>query len=97
MAEEAAGVQYTVKELLGRIEGKIDLLTSQLLTKADSGRVAELELRVDDIQRDVEVAKTKLTVAEAVQRNTRWLIFTAVPGAATLAALLAPWLQKTVS
>jgi hypothetical protein len=80
MAEQNGSVTFTVKELLARIEGKIDALTVTLALKADRTDVADLNQRV-----------TKLELGGAGDTGARewlWRAVMALPGIAALAAYL---------
>lgn len=59
MGEESnsADIRYTVKEVLSRIEGKLDLLSMQLQQKADISHVAALDNDVQSLKRDMQEGK----------------------------------------
>jgi hypothetical protein len=63
-------VQFTVKELLARIDGKIDMITGLVHEKADKQDLKLLESRVDKMEKvaadkmEVEKVETRLLKVE---------------------------------
>ncbi len=79
MAGDETVVEYTVKELLGSLDHKMDTVVRSVAGKADVATVTRLHDRVDVLE---EASRTAMAVAEVGRRranNNRWLIFTAVP------------------
>ncbi len=79
MAGDDASVSYTVRELIGRVDAKLDLVLEGLAGKASvaaldriDGKIVELAGRLTSLES--EAASTK-----AVASNTRWMLFSAVP------------------
>lgn len=72
--ETGSTVNYTVKELLGRMEGKLDALIDQT-----SGKLVVLEGRISAVE-------TQCALAAAVSRNTRWILVGAFPAVVAAAA-----------
>lgn len=71
-------VSYTVKDLINRVEAKVDLILDRLDGKADKTVVVAIEERLYAVE-------TQCAVTAAVSRNTRWILvgaFPAVLGAA---------------
>lgn len=76
-----SNVNYTVKELLGRIEGKLDAMAALMATKADIHDVQEIRRQVEDNARDISVLR-------AISRNTRFMLATGIPAVVGLAAFI---------
>ncbi len=74
MSEE--GVTYTVKELIGRLDAKLDIISGQV-----GGKLAEVEKRVATLEAEGIASK-------AVAANTRWIVYTAIPCVAGMAAII---------
>lgn len=72
MAEEPS-VTYTVKDLIGRVDVKVDQILSRLETKANTAEVAALAVRVDTLE-------DELAVERALGRRTARLVIFGVPG-----------------
>ncbi len=90
MAEE--GVNYSVKELLARQDVKLDILLGDVSKKADATAVDALRLIVEGVAerfgKRIGDLETGQEVQRAVSRNTRWIVFTAIPATAGLATLI---------
>ncbi len=84
-------VQYTVKELLARIDGKIDTLTATLQNKADKSEVLALEreLRIlhDDKAEQSQVDKLEQKVSSSEKLVVRGIGTIAAGAALAVAAL----------
>lgn len=48
------GIQYTVKEMLAQIDGKITVLTQRMDSKVDSGAVDSIKDRVTAVERELD-------------------------------------------
>jgi len=92
------GVVFTVKELIGRLDGKLDMMMNVLTNKADrtdvnalGNRVGALEDKVGEMhQREVEREAAKLaeTRAETThQENNRWVLGTVITLGLLMAAI----------
>ena len=59
MADESDNgrISFTTKELLSRIEGKLDMLANQLQMKADMSSVHAVTSRVETLERDMQEGK----------------------------------------
>ena len=76
--EDDGTVTYSVKELIEKLDRKLDTFLSMLHSKADASEVQELKARVDGVERTV----TTLTEREAVQekheervtQRRRWVV-----------------------
>ena len=66
-AGENGKVTFTVKELLGKLDNKLDLVIAQLATKAEAHVVEELEKRVTALEGSA-ATETQLT------SYRRWLL-----------------------
>jgi hypothetical protein len=88
--EEQQRVSFTVKELLGQINTKLDVMALAIAAKAEAAVVERLATRVDALEREA-------TVIKALRVNRRWLIGTAIAAVAAFAALLAVLLRVHIS
>lgn len=71
-------VTFTVKELIGDINRKLDAVLTALHGKADTSRVQALEARVDGVERSVAALEQREEVQErhderSTQRR-RWVV-----------------------
>lgn len=60
MADETNGsgdIRYTTKEVLARIEGKIDVMAAQLQQKADVAHVTAATARIEQLEKDMQEGK----------------------------------------
>lgn len=77
MAEEPA-IVYSVKELISRLDGKLDAIMSVLVNKADRADVTALERRMDTTEGDVSGLKDREKRREAEKNDRtlskRWVI-----------------------
>lgn len=102
MVEEEASVRYSVRDLLARLDGKLDSLTISLARKADKTDIERVERRVDghDVRlsaletrdHDREIAASvhaKRDERAEEQRRHRWSVRERVFGAITTAAIAA--------
>lgn len=79
MSEGNGNVSYSVKELLAKLDGKIDGLFMALGSKADKEELVELEK---------QVAELKLEAARSGGgREWAWRVAIAAPGLASLIAI----------
>lgn len=85
-------IAFSVRDLLTKMDGKLDTINSQLGTKADLIRVDQLAHSIGDLQsrmstlegdhkRDLQTASNKLA-------NRQWFIPTALTGFMVLVGLL---------
>ena len=103
MGAEDPGVVFTVKELIGRLDGKIDVVLQTLTNKADRTDLAILGDRVGRVESSVaelhererarEEARTaarkaKEEVESKHRDNHRWVIGTLIASAAAIAAFV---------
>jgi hypothetical protein len=77
---EEPGIVFSVKELIGRLDGKLDTITNILTSKADRSDVIALEHRVGQVEDKVNVMHQ---AAETRQINEmdhtvtkRWVVTT---------------------
>lgn len=75
-----SNVSYTVKELIARLEGKLDLALTIIHDKANNGEVMALAARVVSLESDRQATKTLSTYK-------RWLIGTAIIAVGAVSAL----------
>lgn len=73
MGDSDAVVNYTVKELVARLEGKVDRILDVLDHKVDAAVVDALTTRLEVIELDLAITK-------ATAKKTRTLLFVGVPG-----------------
>jgi hypothetical protein len=75
-------VTYTVKELIEKVDHKLDVIVEQIATKADVGEVAKLIVRVEKLEDDSASAAAleEYRTRQERQRKTdrRWMIGMAV-------------------
>lgn len=95
---EDPGVVFTVKELIGRLDGKLDMLMNVLTNKADrtdvaalGTRVGTLEDRVGDmhqreLQRDA-AAQAEQRVETGHKDSRRWVLTTMIATGLLMAAI----------
>jgi hypothetical protein len=57
MNGEGGEIRYSTKEVLARIEGKLDMLSTQLQQKADVSQVAANSARISTLERDMQEGK----------------------------------------
>lgn len=90
-------VSYSVKEILDRIEGKVDTLVAGLASKADVSALIALGQQVDQHSRLLDQLSQRLKdtdeTAAAKQDWRRWIIPTILSLVATAAMIipLIPW------
>lgn len=77
--EAGPTVNYTVKELLNRMEGKLDALIEQTSGKASQVDLLRVEARVAAVEE-------QCAVSAAISRNTRWILVGAFPAVLAAAA-----------
>ena len=65
--DDNGSVSYTVKELLAKLDGKVDTIILALGSKADKAELAEVERRVLALEKQTE---TQVRVNEALQVNS---------------------------
>lgn len=73
MAEGEPAITFTVKEILARVDGKVDLILAQLAGKASLAEVDALKNRVDSLEDD-------LAIERALAKRTARVVFYGVPG-----------------
>lgn len=77
MAEEPA-IVYSVKELISRLDGKLDAIMSVLTNKADRADVTALERRVDSTEGEIkgikEREKRRLEEKNKATLGKRWMV-----------------------
>ncbi len=88
MAGDEGTVQYTVKELIGRLDAKMDLLLDAVDSKASVAALDRIDGKITTLEGRVSLLETAEASAKAVSSNTRWMLFTGIPGAVGLAVLL---------
>jgi hypothetical protein len=88
-AGENGRITYTVKELLGKLDNKLDLIVAQLATKAEAHEVEQLEVRVAVLEGSAataaELEKQRKKLADERKRDRRWVLGLGIP---TLVAVL---------
>ena len=90
-ADPDVHVQFTVKELLSRIDGKIDILTGLIHEKADKADLNRLDGRVAKIERESATSdalrqNTEKITAQGVATKRQWVAI-AFSAIGTLAAI----------
>jgi hypothetical protein len=91
VADDESTVSYTVKELIERLERKIDQFLTLLHNKADRRDLAVLEQRVDTVERHVSALNQREAAQEKRTEWKRWLIptiATLVLAGATVVSLI---------
>ena len=77
MAEEPT-IVYSVKELIGRLDAKVDTILNVLTSKADRSDVAALEHTVNDVKEKVSGLETRERERDGQQASRtlskRWVI-----------------------
>lgn len=105
MPDDEPVISYSLKDVLGRMEGKLDRLVDALAMKADRTEISRLDTRVDVVDARVEgvdarvkaVEEEHRAVAEAADRRVeqrRWLVptvATAIAAAGTVAGAAAAY------
>lgn len=72
LVSEEPGIVFSVKELISRLDGKLDMMMNVLTNKADRSDVAALEHRVGNVEAKVEnIATQRRTEAEVTENNTQ--------------------------
>jgi hypothetical protein len=88
-AGENGRITYTVKELLGKLDAKLDLIVAQLADKADAHEVEDLERRVGVLEgsaaTEAEVERQRVKLQNERKRDRRWMLGLLIP---TLVAVL---------
>lgn len=91
MAEEPA-IVYSVKELISRLDGKLDAMMNLLTNKADRADVTALERRVDANEGEVAGLKTREQQRQENRDNytlgKRWVIAIVVSISTSLLSVL---------
>ncbi len=77
---DTGSVSYTIKELLGKLDGKIDVIILTLSGKADKGDLVEVERRVSSLEREV-VLQEKVNEALRKENGQTWSVREKVLGA----------------
>lgn len=99
MAEEP-GIVFSVKELIGRLDGKLDTITNILTSKADRSDVIALEHRVGQVEDKVNVLHERNEAATVTERDQsvkhRWVITTWVSVAVAVIAIVGIVVQAVV-
>lgn len=76
-ADETA---YTVKDLILRLDGKVDAIIEALAGKATGAEVEDL--------------KTRVTVLETQSKTTQFILFKAIPSALAVAGALVAFFAR---
>lgn len=76
--DQAPTVEYTVKELLGEIRGKIDTLIKIVSEKADKAELVALTGRVATLELSAASKEATRKNEEKIKRFWIWLVFTGV-------------------
>jgi hypothetical protein len=88
-AGENGRITFTVKELLGKLDAKLDLIVAQLAEKADAHDLEDLEKRVASLEGSAataqEVDKQRVKLQNERKRDRRWALGLGIP---TLLAVL---------
>lgn len=91
MAEEP-GIVFSVKELIGRLDGKLDTITNILTSKADRSDVIALEHRVGQVEDKVNVLHERNEAATITERDhtvqKRWVVTTWISVGVALIAIV---------
>jgi hypothetical protein len=90
-AGENGRITYTVKELLGKLDNKLDLIVAQLATKAEAHEVEDLQKRVTVLEAEAATESTleeyRAQVEEQRKSDRRWALGFAVSTLLTVFAL----------
>lgn len=90
MAEEP-GIVYSVKELISRLDGKLDMITNILTSKADRSDVIALEHRVGQVEEKVSRLHDRDAAEEITSRDQtvrhRWVVTTWISIIVAIAAI----------
>lgn len=69
LVAEEPGIVFSVKELISRLDGKLDMMMNVLTNKADRADVTALEHRVGSIEAKVETIATQRETESKVNEN----------------------------
>jgi hypothetical protein len=90
-AGENGRITYTVKEVLGKLDNKLDLIVAQLATKAEAHEVEDLQKRVTVLEAEAATESTleeyRAQVEEQRKSDRRWALGFAVSTLLTVFAL----------
>jgi hypothetical protein len=90
-AGENGRITYTVKELLGKLDNKLDLIVAQLATKAEAHEVEDLQKRVTVLEAEAATESTleeyRTQVEDQRKSDRRWALGFAVSTLLTVLAL----------
>jgi hypothetical protein len=90
-AGENGRITYTVKELLGKLDNKLDLIVAQLATKAEAHEVEDLQKRVTVLEAEAATESTleeyRTQVEDQRKSDRRWALGFAVSTLLTVFAL----------
>lgn len=93
LVNEDPTIVFSVKELISRLDGKLDMLMSALTSKADKTELdalAERVVKVEDAIQAMNAVREALVRARGDHVNTtRWRITALIAGGAALVALAA--------
>lgn len=92
-----ASITFSVKELIGRVDSKLDLLIAKVDEKASRDLVDRLAAQLQDkadtrfaleLENRIGVLETEGATSRAVGTSTRWILFTAIPAVAAVTAVV---------
>jgi hypothetical protein len=88
---ENGRITFTVKELLGKLDNKLDLIVAQLSTKAEAHEVEDIRKRVAQLESEAATESTleeyRAQVEEQRKSDRRWALGFAVSTLLTVMAL----------
>ncbi len=87
------GINYSVKELIGKLDAKMDLLLEAVDNKASVAALDRIDGRVSELAGRVTSLESDSVASKAVSSNTRWIIFSAFPTAIALAVTLSKFIN----
>lgn len=99
MSEEP-GIVYSVKELISRLDGKLDMITNILTSKADRSDVIALEHRVGQIEEKVgklyDHEETKVVATRDTLVRRRWIVTTVISAGVAVVAVAGVVFQAVI-
>ncbi len=83
MSDVPPNVAYSVKELIGKLDAKLDLVLDGLDAKASTAALDRLDGKIEALGGRISKLETDASVSRATATNTRWMLFTAIPTTAS--------------
>ncbi len=92
LVSEEPAIVFSVKELIGRLDGKLDLMMKILTDKADRADVTALDHRVGLVEEKVSsitlTEKQRREIEQGKGPKRRWVITTLIAASVALAAII---------